>query len=812
MIDRIVIRPLVWTVRWLGVQTILSLSLLLIALGSVALGLAHLIRGLDTGLLLPVAVFGVLLGWMLAKSPLPGWLAGAVAFALGVEVVLVRSGRLGGLLIRLMVALAELTWGGLRWPVDGPPDTSALTPALAELERSVRNLLYHTHDWSLAVIDGQAAFDPVPTALAWSLISWLAAVWAGWAVRRHHRALHAIAPAGTLLAITLSYTWDNPLLLWTLLGATLLLMVLIGQIARERRWQAAGIDFSPELRLDLAAAALPVSVLLLMAAWLLPSVSLRPLAASAQRLVVEHLNAGKQAADSMGLEPRAGPGVALGLVRAAGLPNRNLIGSGPELSERVVMLVYLEGQQHLSEMPPNPADASLYYWRALTYDEYTGRGWRTGETVKSTYRAGEPITHGAEPSRLRTRLSAHAEALSHSQDVAFTTPTARRTMRQKVQALGDLGGLLYAAGELVTADQDYSVAWRSHYDLFGAEIKATAYRADSLVSVASEEQLRAAGNDYPDWVRERYLALPPEVPTRVLSLAHDLTATEPTSYDQARAIEAYLRTFTYTLDLPAPPPNREVADHFLFDLQQGYCDYYATTMAVLARAGGIPARLAVGYASGTYDPANARYVVTAADAHSWVEAYFPGYGWVAFEPTGGRPPILRPTEKAPAELTEPQEPLAPITSKRLFTRHLIWLGLLGGLVLLGFAGLAWWSADNWRLRRLSPAAVVGALYQRLYRHGRRLAVQTQAGDTPYEFAAGLTERFTELTQGRRSRGFLNSVNQQVRWLTDLYVRGLYSQHEPDAAEKARAIQTWGRLRQHLWRTWLWWKTSRRNKP
>jgi transglutaminase-like putative cysteine protease len=448
------------------------------------------------------------------------------------------------------------------------------------------------------------------------------------------------------------------------------------------------------------------------------------------------------------------------------------------------MRVYLEGQQRAYEMPPGPADAlPPYYWRALTYDDYTGRGWRTGETVKVTYRAGEPIT---------------------------STTTAHRTLRQTVEAVGNLGGLLYAAGELVTADQDYSVAWRSHHDAFGAEIEAPVYRADSLVPFTSEAQLRSAGNDYPDWVRERYLALPPEVPPRVLALAHDLTLNAHTSYDQARAFETYLRAFTYTLDLPAPPPNREVADFFLFDLQQGYCDYYATTMVVLARAGGLPARLVVGYASGTYDSANARYVVTAADAHSWVEIYFPEIGWVEFEPTGGRPPIVRPAETAPAELAQALPPLNPITDRWAVLGKLGLLGTLIGLAVLGSALLVWWKADSWRLRRLPPAAVADKLYQRLYRHGRLLAVPAGAGDTPYEFAEGLTERVAELAQDRQLGETSTSTNQDVHWLTDLYVQGLYSPHKPTTAHRSQAIKTWQRLRRRMWLAWIWQTTRRKN--
>jgi transglutaminase-like putative cysteine protease len=797
-------RPLGWMIRWVGVRTLLAFALLLVALGSVALGLADLVRGLDAGLLLPVAALGILLGWALGKSPLPGWLGGLLGFILGAEAIVLCVGGLDRPLMALLRSLVELVWGVLLWPLEGPLDTYALAfaPAFRELESSLIGLLSRGQDWLLALIRGEAAFDPVTTALVWSLTLWITALWAGWMVRRRYQPLHGIAPAGALLLLSLSYTWDDPKILYILLGATLLLLATIGHMARERRWLAAGIDFSPELRLDLALVAIALSLALLAATVLAPSISVRPITKRLQRLLVEHLSAGKQVADSMGLEPLAGEGIALDQIRAAGLPNRSLIGSGPELSKQVVMVIYLEGDQQPPEtvtsvvdVPPQP-----YYWRSLTYDQYTGRGWQTSEIEKIRYRAGEPVALQAEATG-----SGPAEAASQAQPDTTRTRSVHQTLRQEVRTVGDLGGLLYIAGELVTADQDYRVAWRSVNDAFGAEIDTKIYRADSLVPVVSEVQLRSAGSDYPAWVRERYLALPPRTPERVLSLAGELTASEATPYGQARAIERYLRTFTYTLDLPAPPPNRELADLFLFDLKQGYCDYYATTMVVLARAAGLPARLVAGYASGTYDAVGERYVVTAADAHSWVDIYFPGYGWIEFEPTAGRPAIERPAETIPMEITAPSTALQPRTSRGIGPGQLLWLVPLGVLAFFLLGSIGWWVTDGWRLRRSPPAEVVATLYQRLYRHGRRLAVPVNAGDTPYEFAAGLTGRLAELAENKGAGTASTPNSQPVHWLTDLYVRGLYSPHEPEVAEKKQAIKMWQRLRQHLWLAWVWQK-------
>jgi hypothetical protein len=246
-----------------------------------------------------------------------------------------------------------------------------------------------------------------------------------------------------------------------------------------------------------------------------------------------------------------------------------------------------------------------------------------------------------------------------------------------------------------------------------------------------------------------------------------------------------------------------VVDYFLFDLQQGYCDYYATSMIVLARAAGLPARLVVGYASGSYDPASAQYVITEAGAHSWPEIYFPEYGWVEFEPTAARPVIDRaiPVD-SPDLTTQPLPPLEPVEAKG-FEGSTFWgILILAGPFLLLIGLLIWLLADHWRLGRLSPAATAALLYERLRRHGHRLAVPTWGSETPYEFAETLTGRVERLAQENRWRVLLLPAVQELRWLADLYVRTSYSPHPPEPAEQGRAIRIWQRLQPRLWLAWL----------
>ena len=131
------------------------------------------------------------------------------------------------------------------------------------------------------------------------------------------------------------------------------------------------------------------------------------------------------------------------------------------------------------------------------------------------------------------------------------------------------------------------------------------------------DDLRTASESYPDWVEETYLPLPDELPDRVVTLSREIVSDAPTAYDRALALQRYLReSYPYTLDLDAPPADQDVVDYFLFDLKTGYCDYYASAMTVMARSVGLPSRLAVGYATGTYDPDDQSYQVSMAEAHS----------------------------------------------------------------------------------------------------------------------------------------------------------------------------------------------------
>jgi transglutaminase-like putative cysteine protease len=158
------------------------------------------------------------------------------------------------------------------------------------------------------------------------------------------------------------------------------------------------------------------------------------------------------------------------------------------------------------------------------------------------------------------------------------------------------------------------------------------YEANSVVPTPPPAAVREAGSDYPAAIRETYLQLP-SLDSRIPDLAKQITARDNTPYDKARAMEGYLRShYGYTLDLSGTPRADPLA-YFLFQKRAGHCEYFATAMTVMLRTLDIPARYINGFQTGEYNDIAGDLVVRASDAHSWVEAYFPGFGWLTFDPT-----------------------------------------------------------------------------------------------------------------------------------------------------------------------------------
>jgi len=764
-------------------------------------GFNDAVRGLNELPWVGILGIGLLAGWAVAKARIRTAWAALLFLILAIIFSFGHYGRLLDALLRLerawVVSVLTSIQSLLRWAISGflisspsieawlrslLPNPEPVNLAWREIATSINVVIFHLQRWLESARLGERASDLVGVGVVWTFLFTLGAAWAVYATLRFTNPFLGLAPLLTGQAFALNYVNAKPYSLLAVIFAGLMATAFSRHFADEKRWQEEKTDYADYLTQDTGFTSLFLTgfiVLLAFFASLPPLVTIEDIENFLERLRREEGGQEIPAARSLGLEPRAEARSNFAVYQDGGLPRQHLLGSEPELSQRVVMTIQVEEELQSNE------PSRLYYWRALTYDQYTGYGWRTSATQDRFY-ASRAMVLTVAPYR----------------GLAVTT---------RINAVGDLRGLLYAPGELVAADHGFELSTRpvpqapETYagnvtlfapDIFAARIDERSYRVSSLLPIVSASALRNAQPEYPNWVKERYLALPTDLSDRVLGLVLELTRDLDTPFEKAQAIETYLRTIPYSLDIPAPDPFVDVVDYFLFDLQKGYCDYYATAMVVMARAAGVPARLAVGYASGTYDPINRRFVVTEANAHSWVEVYFPGTGWVEFEPTAALPRITY-QEEDPHESASTVIPAPPSPSGLPSAQELIGWGIIA-FIAVGGVILIWNTYEAVRLRRLGVVKGITAIYRQLYRHSRPLTGKLSPGFTPLEFKdflQGCLERDYNIPGWKNS---LPATTKTLSSLTELYVQAIYSPHPPKFTDLKLAWQQWRLLRQYLW--------------
>jgi protein-glutamine gamma-glutamyltransferase len=278
-------------------------------------------------------------------------------------------------------------------------------------------------------------------------------------------------------------------------------------------------------------------------------------------------------------------------------------------SSSVVMHIQIDGdEQGTSELK----------WRGVALSNFNGRTW-------SNNRAQRPLFPGTDGHfALQTSRDGVRKSSFH--------PIYYRVLMEPVGM-----NVFFLAGRPESLEGDYShIAMDDAGAVFDLdpERPVNRYRATSDIAQTGASELRAASKIYPPEVSSIYLRLP-TVDGRIPKLAEQITASADNNYDKALALETYLRTqYLYTLQLSRTVPHDPLAN-FLFERKQGHCEYFASSMAVMLRTLGIPSRVVNGFRAGEFNDLTSQYVVRASNAHSWVEAYFPGNGWIAFDPTPG---------------------------------------------------------------------------------------------------------------------------------------------------------------------------------
>lgn len=641
--------------------------------------------------------------------------------------------------------------------------------------------------WLRRVIAGDTGTDNLVFVIQLALVMWLMAYVAAWFVYRRHQVWGALVPAGAALLLNLFYAAPQTGLYFGLfILSALLLLVRLNLHAMERWWRSATIGYASDISFDFLQYGVLFSALLMLLAWLLPGTAPGP----AWLSVFDPLQGPWQGVEeqftrifsALRAVARPAPTTFFGTTLTMGGPVR--LGQRPVMDIRAI---------------------TGRYWRAAVYDKYIGIGWINTHLDALNLGANDPRPDTTREF-LRAEITQTVKIFLPDQDILyaaaqplrFDLPTEIRYAQPPSTDLGRGGGtppLLDIA--LVRARRPLR--------------EGDTYTVVSSISVAYAESLQDAPSQYSPWFAATYLQLPDSLPSRVRNLAKEITAKYSNAYDKAAAIEKYLRAkIKYNELVSAPPAGRDGVDYTLFERPEGYCNYYASAMVVLARAVGIPARVASGYSLGKYQ--DGVFHIVEADAHSWVEVYFPTYGWVEFEPTASKPEIERPKKPEPGseEDTLDDEELQarrrrrsrldleedePDISGGLFPPAIqFWndpttLALVGGGLALGLAAGAL-GVRQWRqarqLARLAPAARV---YEAMLGRARWLGVREQKYATPFERAHTLGAALPE-------------ARDAVARVASLYARERYGARVLDAVERAALSSAWSRLRTAWWRAFV----------
>jgi transglutaminase-like putative cysteine protease len=697
-----------------------------------------------------------------------------------------------GLYVVEWTALGGLAFGflatRLRWPRLGGHLLSSIVGALLVLavvgkfagpalgwRDGVSTVAYHFDSWLAAALSGRSSTDAVVFVLLMTLLGWWIGYTSAWMVFGAHRVWQALLLSGAAMLLVAygSRPEVAPFFALFVLCA-LLLAIRLYVFTQEQSWTRHQARYDRDISLTFLRDGGIFVLAILLVVWIVPMLSS---SSALSDLWARFEGPWRAVGDEWN---RLFSGV-LGYNRGyENVPfgERLALGGPIVLGDDIMMSVETKGSR---------------YWRGATYDLYDGASWANTDSHSAVvpanrdlpadafYEMREIVEQTVVPSR-----SGVSQVFYAGQPVSVNVPV--EVSFDFVDGTGGDGGDAWSAPASVS--------------LIKTRIAVNAgrpYGVYSSMSIADVESLRQAGSVYPDWVTKRYLQLPASVTERVKALGQEIVSAHGNLYDRAVAIQDYLRrTIRYREDIEAPPEDRDAVDYLLFESREGYCNYYASAMVVLARAVDIPARLAVGYMGGELDEGTGRYLVRERDTHAWVEVYFPRYGWVEFEPTASEAAIVRPESgyeerletpggEAEARLDRDLSRLEdeetglpglrlPTTIRGRSVSPLAAIAVLAAAI--GAGAVAWWQVKRRKAEGVSKA---GWIYWRMCDYTRMAGAKGAPYQTPHEYAALVAERIPETTP-------------YVKQIATVFVRDQFGLSQVSREDETAAEDAWGQLR------------------
>lgn len=702
--------------------------------------------------------------------------------------------------------------------------------------------------WFQIVRGGGISRDPLPFTIIITGLTWMGTYLAVWSVYRWQNPWLALAPAGVAIFANLAYQpQEFHFSVGLYVFGALLLLMRVNLLQQMRRWDSQGVPRPEFLSLSFINHTVLLALILLVGSWFVPAnIGFRPLSQVWDAV----------SAPFAGFTTDASRLFSALRVRQV-LPVHSFgsilpLRSDVRLRDTVIMKV----------MAPRSG-----FLRGAVYDEYIFGGWKRSQrrTLPLNPDLAAAIVQdlAADPQHLRhdlleievkplvgrpvlfslgqpVEVTPAAEAEVPAASVysiapgAPLTDLAQRDPPASVLALAQELQRLYSATAGLARDEEVLrrvpeglrvlnirrqggrvrevvVSVGVLPDVVAVRGGATEeYRVVGAVSVASAEELRSAPVDYPPWVRELYLQLPADLPQRVRQLAAEITQGADNPYDAARAVEEYLRQFPVDTEMPEVPLTQDPVDFFLFDARRGYFDFHASAMVVLLRAVGVPARLAVGYVLDPQERDEEQgFTVRERHAYAWPEVFFPGLGWVEFNPTPDRPAL----ERAGQGLTTGGETAGgggPEFMEGLFPEEFLldgvnlegleaastpqggrpqpWPWLAGAVAVIGAVALA----VRWAWQRgLAGLPYPAQVWEKTLRLANWAKIGPQPQQTPREYARHLGEELPEL--------------EGIDYLAEAYNRAQFGKKEVTAEEEEEVRSVWVRLRNRLWARILRWR-------
>jgi hypothetical protein len=720
----------------------------------------------------------------------------------GIDVVAVVA--LGGALLMTVLAVLPVSWaaalavGALAAPI---VSFIAAQPTLHALHPADPASLGLLRIWLDRIASGAAMSDSGFYLYLICMLMWVTGGWLSWCVLRWRKPMLGLVPAAAAFATNLlnaAVPGEQNGYTLVILVLTLALLLWTNYTTSIANATRARVKLTGDARWDFWESGLVAMAALIVLGIMLPPLSTQDRTLDVQSSIFTQWALIQERLNHQG--PFAGNGT--GSTGTTGFSGEVKLGGSLTRSSDPVFSYTLSG-----------AYGGPHYFRGLNLIQTQSQEWRFQSIL------------GVQDLLPKNTVPLYAEDYQKLANAQFT-------IKMFSPPVG-YSNVLFYPGELYKVDRTAAVAQSVGPAFFAqAGQLATIDRLSSIspptssgryvvsveYSTATASDLQAAGTNYPDWVNS-YIGLPElgyrSVPVLddIKQLALAITAGAQNPYDKAIAVQTYLRstTFKYSLTTSIPAGETDRLWYFLNTTKTGYCEYFATAMGDMLRLLGIPTRLVNGYGPGTYDSKTFDNVVRADDAHTWVEAYFPNYGWIPFEPTADTSGVYQPVQRGGTAVN-------PCVSDRQCTGpgtsgagpgdgsvgRVVGGQIGGGPRGGGPAGIAFRVPDAGTLtkiagivlalllialaaaaRYLRPRTVM-KVWKRTLVLARLAGADSRAGETPLELGRRLSRNFPEATE-------------PIRALADGFVVCAYAPSEVAETARPTVMEAWTALRPMLLR-------------